>query len=272
MKNLHIVIIGGVSGAIGDAFFQEFVLEKDIIIFGLSRRGLRNVEALPDHSCAVNINYSDKKNVDQFCEKVISLGPKEITYIHCMGPFKTELDPETRKRRIHRDIDKDGVDDEIYERVFVFPKAMADSMINKRGSLNIQLNFVNIGSLVEKYNISIFGSWIKVRDKVKREFKRISEKFENVCSIDVLVSTILSSKELIDRPYVFGTDNNPQFWLKPQELTSKVRAILSKRLHGFFQYEIFHKAPGVSKERFEEGQMIKRRLIEHFNVRDDLSF
>ncbi|KKU89496.1 MAG: hypothetical protein UY19_C0014G0096 [Candidatus Wolfebacteria bacterium GW2011_GWA2_47_9b] len=143
---------------------------------------------------------------------------------------------------------------------------MAVGLISQRQNSPIHLSFVNIGSLVENYDISIFRSWTGVRRLVREEFKRLASDFKDISSIDIVVSSILSVTELIARPYVLGTDNDPRYWLKPQDLAKRVKAIILKRKDGFRQYKIFHKAPGVSHDRFKESEMVKRRLFEHYGL------
>ena len=261
----HIVIIGGITGTIGSAFFEQYIFDRKTVIFGISRKGIQPPEQLPEYSSVFSVRYENQEEMESFFKKVISMNPSVVTYIHCMGPFKTELDPITKGRRIHVDNDNDGIDDEIYKNIFLFSKGVAETLIGERGDKKIHLNFVNFGSLVEDHTISIFESWVQVRKMVIEAFKKFA-LLKDISSIDILVSSVLSITELIQRPYVLGTDNNPLFWIKPEEVATRGKKIIKKGRQGFTQYKLFHRAPNFSKERFDEEKMIKRRLFEHFGL------
>lgn len=257
---MKIIIINGITGTIGNALFETYICEPDTLIIGLSRQGVKLPPSL-NHHMILKVNFDDQKELDKLGKLIYSCRPTEIIYFHCIGRFKTELDPQTLSRKVEIDHDQDGLDDEIVRDVNTYFEKMSQSLLKYRPK-KTYLTLATIGSVAEDHDIEIFQSWIIAKRQALEKIKRIVSTTRDTSLYNILISTLLSSKEMVARPYVFGTDANPKYWLKPLELAKKIKKEASKRIDGYHCIKIFKHSPNFSKNHFENQRIKDRRLYE----------
>jgi NADP-dependent 3-hydroxy acid dehydrogenase YdfG len=267
MNKKELIIISGCTGSIGEAFFIHYLLnEEDCLIYGISRKGiqLKYLKDLPQYNSIINFDITSKSRINNFVNKIPRGTYKTITYIHLLGEFKTEIDAKHLKYKIENDHDKDGIDDDVNKLVYTTFSLMVESLSHLCKKNKTRLNIIQTGSLTDKYELECFHSWWKAKKKTLAFITPLVENNKFLNHYLLNVSTILSTKEFIDRPHVFVTEANPKFWLPPEKLASEAtKLVKSKR--GLIEKDIFIANPSFSHNYFNEKETYERRVRELFN-------
>ena len=266
-NNKELVIISGCTGTIGEAFFINYLLNnKNCLIYGISRKGIpvKYFKSLPEYNSIINFDITSKASINNFVSMIPKRTYKIVTYIHLLGQFKTEIDEKHLKYKIENDHDHDGIDDEVNRLVYTSFCLMVNSLNKTHKNSKTRINIIQIGSLTDKYRMECFQSWWKAKIKTLEFITPLikNNKFLNHYLINV--STILSTKEFVDRPHVFVTDANPKFWLSPEKLASETTKIV-KNKKGLIEKDIFIPNPNFSHDYFSEKRIYERRIKELFN-------
>ncbi len=261
---MKIIIINGVTGTIGNALFESHITDPETIVIGLSRRGITMRGSL-NHHMILSLDLGSAKDVERFVKEVYALKPSEIIYYHCIGAFKTELDPITYQRKIDVDRDNDGVDDETLRDVYLYLKILSQQLL-AHCPKSTAITIATFGSIAEEHDVEIFHSWITARKMIGEELRTLAGSADNVCVYNFLISTLLSAKEMLARPYVFGTDADPRYWLKASDLIRKVRKHIDTPQTGYHLTKVFKKAPQFKTGHFENENIKARRLHELYGA------
>jgi NAD(P)-dependent dehydrogenase (short-subunit alcohol dehydrogenase family) len=297
MKKL--VIIHGVTGAIGSACLSLFASQKDTVVYGISRKAKKFNEffvdgKLPVKTLICSIFNSDTIISSQEVEKKYSRGwgiavsnnmliadldpfiksiPKDqfdrIYYIHALGVYPFEIDQDGNQF-IHCDEDHDGIDDRC---LFLTKRMFATfwgSLMNLCSDKFIR-TFI-FGGIADKHKPLVHSSWWKTMESLKFTLKdqieNHSMKNAMIPPVSIVnISSVLCPNELIDRPFVFSkTDADPQFWLRPEEVANFVYSLgetnQSERLA---EYELFKKKSNFDSEYYEDKNFTPRKVTELFD-------
>lgn len=263
----ELFIISGCTGSIGEAFFIHYLLnKKDCLIYGISRKGIRinRFKNLPQYNSIINFNITSKLEVSNFTKKLTKNTFKTITYIHLLGEFKTEIDSKHLKYRITNDRDNDGIDDDVNNLVYNSFTLMVKGLLTFCKKKNVRLNIIQIGSLADKYKLKCFQSWWKAKNKTLTFIAPLVKKNRLLNHYLLNVSTVLSTKEFIDRPHVFVTEANPKFWLSPDKLVAEATKLVSRKT-GMVEKDIYITNPNFSHNYFSEEHTYERRIRELFD-------
>lgn len=265
MENNKIIIVSGITGSIGQEVARKYISQKNTIVYGISRRGvdISNIEKLPEHHLIVKVNLTDSNSIKDFLKKISFTNVSSVEYFHLVGEFKTEINSNL-EINVANDFDNDGIDDEVYNLVAKSYTEIVEILSEKTNNLNKELKVVSFGSLADIYNIPVFQSFKKSRDIVKNFSKKIQETFQNVNFYLFNTSTIFAVDEMIERPFIFSTKVNPEFWITPKELTDKMFTFMEFE-KGVFETDIYITNPNFSDNYFDAEITYKRRVQELFN-------
>jgi len=258
-----IIIINGVMGVIGSPIFSYFAEQGEHIIYGISRRGLYFEEYLNTNSGKLfekNLVFSvaDYKkdnyeiDIDNFVEALPDL---PIVFIHTMGEYVTEMN-RSGEIKVNNDNDGDGIDDNVKRLTY----DVSMSFCKKLSQLKSQVTFVQIGSLSDKYRIDIHGSWLRSMDLLKCDLKNLCEKYQNFNALILNVSSVLTPKELIDRPFVsLKTNADMRYWLPPVEIARFIDGYTGTEKKRLNEEELYRKWPNITQDHFSlESYKIRR--------------
>ncbi len=269
MNNLEtkkrLVIIAGVTGSIGQEILRHYLVDKNTIVYGISRKGVSmdQFETLPLHSLVVNVDLHSIDSIKNFVSKVSDKEFKEVTYYHVVGEFKTEITKDLGIV-VENDQDKDGINDCVFSLVAKAYIAMATEL-NKISVVNdIRLNIISFGSLADKHNIPCFQSFAKSRQIVKQFSQELQKSNENLNTYLFETSTLLAADELLERPFIFATDVSPVYWITPLELVNKALGFIALE-KGFVEKDIYLANPNFSDDYFDAEVTFKRRIKELYN-------
>lgn len=156
MKKL--VIISGVTGCIGQELLRRYILEKDTLIYGISRKGvsLDEFRVLPDHNMIISVDLEDAHSIKNFIKKIPIDRYESITYFHLVGEFKTEITKDLHVS-VENDIDGDGIDDTVYNLVAKAYIEMVMALVTVSKTLRSRFKVVSFGSLADAHDIKCFS-------------------------------------------------------------------------------------------------------------------
>lgn len=262
MKTL--VIINGVTGAIGNACLARFSREHETTIIGLSRQALSAdpfcVDGyLPDNTLVCSIgDISNKDDCKSFSQKINKDFYDKVIYIHAVGVYPFELD-DAGNIRVSNDNDNDGIDDRVvklsYEAFF--------AMIEALEGLGLPIRALIFGGIADEFKPLVHKSWWTVMGKIKDRMKEEIQKKSEISFFVLSISSVICSHELITRPFVFlKTNADPSFWLLPHEIANQVAALLFSKRNGFIEDKLFHKAGYYEKDYFSNDKFTDRKRNE----------
>jgi len=294
-----LVIIHGVTGAIGSACLSLFASQSETVVYGISRKA-KNFQKfcidtkLPARTLICSIFNSETITSSQEAQKTYSRGwgitisnnmliselqpfiksiPVDqfdkIYYIHAVGVYPFEID-QNGKRFIHCDEDRDGVDDRclfLTKRMFsVFRDCLTEICFEN----NVR-TFI-FGAIADKHKPLVHTSWWKTMESLKSAIKdqtkrgKGTNKMAPPVSI-VNISSVLCPNELIDRPFVFSeTDADPQFWLRPEEVANFVYSLSQTSQNELLtEYELFKKKPNFDSEYYTDEKFTPRKVTEIYS-------
>lgn len=260
-----LVIINGVTGAVGTACLARFSREHNLTIYGLSRKAnffnifVKN-EKLPDNSLICSIgDIANKNDCNKFVEAInISLYEK-IIYIHAVGVYPFEID-SNGNIKVSNDDDNDGIDDRVLNLSYNAFFAMSDELRKTSKSINS----IIFGSIADKYEPIIHKSWWTVMKKIKENMNKIILEDKNINFFILNISSVICPHEIITRPFVFqNTNANPHFWLMPHEVAEETAMLtfsdLNKRLT---EQDLFHNADYYQDDYFSDSKFTERKKSE----------
>jgi len=264
MKEL--VIISGITGALGNSLLAQYGRKRNTIVYGISRQAENiksfinpNTKKLYLSTLIFSLQKFDKRNYDSFVDLINFPKFSKVIYIHSLGHYPFELNKKG-EHFVRNDKDGDGIDDLCQFLSYDVFSFMVSKLLN---STKLPLQISVFGGLADKHKPLVHRSWWKTFEKTKDYMKSINKK--NVGRHVFNISSVLCTHELTTRPYVFiKTDANPRFWLSPEEVSKKVVRKLRKNKTGYFEHEIFHVKPNFDKEYYVDKKFTPRKISELF--------
>lgn len=263
MKTL--VVINGVTGAIGTACLARFSRESNVTVYGLSRKAeafstfVKN-EQLPDNTLICSIgNSTDKNDCEVFVKAIPVESYEKIVYVHAVGVYPFELDSEGNIKVSHDD-DGDGIDDRVVELCYNAFFTMTEALRH----VGKPFNALIFGGIADKYQPAVHKSWWTVMERVKENMRKIVADNKNINFFVLNISSVICPHEILTRPFVFqNTNANPRFWLMPHEVAEEVVMLtLSDSDKGFVEQDLFHKADYYQEDYFTEKKFTDRKKAE----------
>lgn len=249
MKKPTLIIIPGVTGAIGSAILARYSRIDDVAIYGISRKTLLYEEQVPTGTKTllpatqiVNIGDIEReRDIEGFLDAIDFSLFREVHYVHCLGYFAFDLDAKG-ECFVSNDKDQDGVNDLTLSLTYnVFTRFV--SGIQERCDLMVR--GLIIGAISDKHHPPAHQSWCITMDRLKVWMKGNSEASFMVLN----VSSVICPNEIVLRPFVFTRTNaNSRFWLMPHEIGERVVSILSEDRGGYYEEDLFHHS-----DYFREG-------------------
>ena len=249
-------------------FFSHFVESTNHAVWGISRKGKYFEEfydednKLPLKNLVFSLGdyFSDKTELS-INEFVKSIDCSSVTFIHTMGKFVTEID-ENGELLVEDDHDGDGINDDVKRLSYHIPSWFLDAFAKQKKTLN----FIQIGSLADKHSMELHGSWVKSLELLKEGLNKTTKEFDFINALILNVSSVLTPKELIERPYAsVQTNADLQYWLPPIEIARFIADYISQPIQGFVEKDLFKIWPNFSKKHFGAEDYKERRKKELFN-------
>ena len=264
MRKKSLVIINGVTGAIGTALLEQYGRLKNTVILGISRRAMKAEEFIDPltgkiYASTCICSLSDITETD--CENFVNLIDFEkfskVTYIHCIGTYLFEIDHDGHFM-VTDDFDRDGINDRYMRLSYELFRRMTVPLIRNTRSPLVCTIF---GSLADRHHPRIIQSWWRTMSNTE-EFMKASAS-DRVCMFKFNISSVFCPHELLTRPYVFvNTTADPRSWLSPYRLAIKVRQSIRGSSGSYHEEDIFNPWNDFFPEYYRDEHMVPRRLAE----------
>lgn len=270
-----LVIIHGVTGAIGSACFSLFTVQSNTIVYGISRKGTDFKEFCIDGKlpiatliCSISSETMHQRMATFFAKAIQADAFEEICYIHALGVYPFELD-KNGDRIVHCDNNGDGIDD----RCAALTRSMFYCFYANLGhELKKTVRSFIFGGLADKHEPRAHMSWWKTMKKLKESTIDILEKSDlpadRLPKISLVnISSVLCPNEVINRPFVFSaTDADPIYWLQPLEVASFLDTLMKiEQTEKFKEYELFKNKPGFDSEYYTDEKFTPRKVAEIYS-------
>ncbi|MFZ1654391.1 MAG: hypothetical protein WBO92_02100 [Candidatus Moraniibacteriota bacterium] len=264
MSKKKLVIIAGITGAVGTALLEQFGSLRNTVVLGISRQARRSEAFISNKTgklYASTLICSLPEMSESSCVAFVSLIDFEqfsdITYIHCVGTYLFEIDQEGHFM-VANDCDHDGINDECMLLSYNYFRWMTVSLIVQTKT---HLTCAIFAGLADQHRPRIIQSWWRSMARVKEYMKTVVN--ERVGMFIFNISSVLCPHEIITRPYVFvNTEADSRTWLSPYQLATSVRRQLQNNKGGYHAADIFNPWNGFYPEFYSDEQMVPRRLAE----------
>jgi NADP-dependent 3-hydroxy acid dehydrogenase YdfG len=261
----QLVIIAGAAGPIGQEVLRHYLLDKEILVYGISRRGtiIDSMDTLPDHNMIVKVDLNNTDAIKKFITKLPLKNFEKINYYHLVGEFKTEINNDLQVV-VENDFDNDGIDDDVYHLTTGAYISMTEELMEFSAKTQSELSIVSLGSLADKYLIPCFQSFSKSK-RILKDFSRKMWRENNKINFYLFeTSTVLAAVEMIDRPFIFATNADPNYWITPFELVQRMFGFIQSE-KGIVEKEIYLANPNFPADYFDPFVTYKRRVKELYN-------
>ncbi|MEN9558365.1 MAG: hypothetical protein RL141_734 [Candidatus Parcubacteria bacterium] len=252
MKNL--VLINGVTGAIGSACLAQFSRNPNNTIYGFARRAriyqffLKN-GAMPDATLVCSLGSDIIRGLRDLLSKVDRSQYERVVYVHALGVYPTEIDMDG-VIRVSNDHDEDGIDDRVMTLSYEVFFGALDTLVQ----MELPTQAIIFGGLSDKHQPLVHQSWWKVMEKMKKRGMEVVGAQSGFGLTLLNVSSVMGPNDLMTRPFVFrDTDATAHCWLMPHEVAEAVERLTSGDRTGFQECELFHRA-GYFKQGYYEGE------------------
>ncbi len=269
MSKKKLVIIAGISGAIGNAFLSEYAKENSTVIYGISRKALPQksfinpeTKKLYENSFVCSLENLSDNNITEFINNIHWDNFSSITYIHAIGLYPFEINT-AGEHVVENDHDGDGINDLTMDLTYRVFKTMTSSIKEATLKHFIKAASIIFGSLADKHKPLVHKSWWQTIEKTKNYIQTIADQSFGIHILNI--SSVICSHEIITRPFVFiNTDAEMKYWLSPTELTQKFLSSVDTNsfFNHFHEHELFNKKPSFDLLYYKDTKFTPRKVAE----------
>ncbi|MFA5024790.1 MAG: hypothetical protein WC523_07640 [Patescibacteria group bacterium] len=268
MKRL--VIISGITGAIGNALLAEYGKQKSTVIYGISRQALNlknfvNPESnkfyLNTFVCSLKktVAQNYERNYNEFFNLIDFDNFFEVIYIHALGVYPFEVN-EKGKYIVEHDSDGDGVDDRCTFLSYNLFRFVTAKIIEKT---TVPVHCAIFGGLADKHGPQAHKSWIYTINKTKEYMKNVANNRIHMLILNI--SSAICSHELITRPFVFiNTNADHSCWLSPFEIGKKIVKEFRTKTGGYHEKDIFNHWAEFKPDYYQDRNFTPKKMAELF--------
>lgn len=236
----ELFLITGASGKLGLSFIEQLKKENKSVL-GLARKDFK-IEG-------VELFKADLLNEGEISDALKAFDFtrfKTVTLIHPVGKFKFE---KASSNII--DIDKDGIDDEVY----------ATNVITLKNTLKVLLSSLNrnqkikvcaFGSISDKHDIPFWNSYTKSKNIIRGYLKDLCEQ-NYIHALMSNVSTVDTGNENLLRPNADKT-----YWLHPDEIVSQTLPELVN-ISSYKEIDLFKENPDFDENYYLDHEAILKK-------------
>lgn len=260
-----LIIISGVTGAIGSALLSEYAQGENNVIYGISRKALSidsflEFGKLPQKTLICSIDYVD--DYSQLFRHIDFDGISEVIYIHAFGLYPFEVNKQG-KIVIENDLDGDGINDEVKKLTYSsFVSATENLLEFWKGKTECCI----FAGIADKYEPAVHQSWWRTIKEVKKYMIKKVKLKDDLSMFVFNISSLICPHELITRPFVFiETDADQTYWLQPHELSKFVISSIENATSGFSEVEKFRIKPNfLPNDYYSDTKFTPRKTGELF--------
>lgn len=260
-----IVIISGVTGAIGSTLLAEYGQDINSVIYGISRKAVALDKfiidgKLPQRTLICGLSIPDE--YEKLFTAINYSDVEEVTYIHAVGLYPFEVNKDGIVT-VENDNDGDGINDETWKLTYEAFTAATSSLAKYWSG---KTKAVIFGGIADIHEPAVHQSWWKTIKKVKDFMKESVARNPLLSMLVFNISSVLCPHEIITRPFVFiHTDADQTRWLHPYELAQFVVLKTNESAPGFYELDKFRIKEGFKiDEYYKDATFTPRKVDELF--------
>lgn len=228
-KNLYLV--AGARRGIGKTFANYFRSKNDGDVMGFSRKQI---------GLCKQLDFLNVENVENLVGGINFNKFEKIVYLHSIGIDKFE--PEGKPQI---DLDKDGIDDEVYGTNVVAFRNLADLLVKQSKEKDLALTLINIGSISDIFDVPYWQSFTRSKNIVRQYMKANSSDRINGLMLNIS-STLDVDAEVYARKFA-----NTTYWQTESELLNKVKPLFEINLNSnYAEFDFFKHNPNFKSDYF----------------------
>jgi hypothetical protein len=263
----QLIIISGITGALGNAILADCSRNENIIVYGISRKSTPFEELIDPltgllHTKTIigSIGELSKRNFEKFADIIDYQAFERISYIHAVGLYLFEVN-ENGKHTVENDKDGDGINDDVLRLTYTYFTGMVEALALGCARSDKKLNALIFGGIADVHRPIVHESWWKTIEKTK-EFMRTFSIPHGAMQV-LNISSVICAHEVATRPFVFiNTDADARFWLTPEEIARKVHELLVTDESKFIETDFFHKSPYFHEDYYHDRKFTPRKVGE----------
>ncbi len=236
-------IVTGASGELGRDFVRKLSeMGEKVMAFSRKSQHIEGAEVyradlLSEQEVFSTVSEINLSNYD------------EVYLIHAVGKFKFEESASSVQ-----DLDKDGIDDEIYATNVLTLKNILKALLALCNP-STKVNVCAFASVSDKHNVPFWNSYTQSKNITREYLKELCES-PQIRALVVSVSTIDTGNENLLRPQADKT-----YWLQPHEIVSKALPELMS-LSTFKEIEVIKEKPGFDTAYYFDHEAILKKWKE----------
>lgn len=246
------IIIAGANGEMGIEFINKFISKNTVIAIS------KNKKMEFSHPNLISIT-SDLTNPEELEKAFMNFDPsdyKKVILIHSIGKDKFE---NTQYPKI--DV-LETIDSGVYISNVNTYKYISKLLIKKveiaRKKSNVKLKLVMVGSVADKYGLSVITSFSESKNIVRSYMKNATYLFPWVSALVINVSSTITKSALEIRPY-----SDTTYWLTPKEVVEKSKKRILSQFKKYQEIDIFKKDPRFENNYYFNDEAIFNRWTKY---------
>lgn len=241
MNQKKLIIITGVSGDLGKAYYDHYSNDSSVKCIGITRQ---------DFDTRYNWRKADLTDKLQTMTAIKSIpleGIEEIVLIHPVGKFKFE-----DENHAIIDHNKDGIDDEVYDSNIKTFQNTIEPLYERLGDR--KLTICQFGSISDKYGVPYWNSYTQSKNKLRTIVKELSSQ-DNTRGIFFDLSSVDTGNENKTRPCADKT-----YWITPKEVVEQSLQYINNT-EKFQEISLYRESPHYHEKWFTDKDAIHNRWI-----------
>lgn len=238
-----LVIITGSNGALGLAYANELLKNKDFDVVTIARSGAAETTIVCD--------LQDKQALETSISKINFNNYSSVLIIHPVGKFKFEKDgiPEIDK-------DNDGIDDEVFASNVTTLENILAIIISATRNNPIPITVCTFGSISDAYEVPFWKSYSQSKNILRSLLRSSTDQQKRLGVLFVNVSSVNTGNENILRPFA-----NKKYWLEPTKIVDETLPTLLGDLRGYKEISLYNPMPGFAETYFKNHQEILNKWL-----------
>ena len=265
-----LLIINGVTGALGNALFGQAVQSQDVIVYGLSRQALpwrqmllHGSMKLPHSTLLTSLgkNIEDEDSIRGFLGAINFSHFSSVWYCHAVGIMPFEVDEQGR-HAVSNDDDNDGIDDRVMKLTGLAFLRMARALAQATSAPVAVLSF---GALSDVWGVSAHKSGIEAIKVAKAGLNEAFRMYEHLSGGVLNISSVACAHEILTRPFVCAQVNAKlNYWLTPWEVAAKCIDIFKDAKRGtLLEEDFFRPLPTFNAAAYyEDTRFTRQKMLE----------
>lgn len=271
----RLLIINGVTGALGNAVLTAAVQHRDAVVYGMTRQGLPVEEQfvpggnkLPTRTLTVSIgpHINEQSAIAGFVRAIDFEQFDRVDYVHAVGVMPFDVN-DAGKHFVENDTDGDGINDLC---MALTPHAFLGMVDALAASSDKPITALVFGALSDMWNPSAHHSWIRSIEALKDGLKKRLQVNSSLAGVVLNISSVSCAHELLVRPYLCA-NTNPDLtkYMSPDDCARRALQLVAEAHRGKFVEVDFYRpvAHFVPEVYYEDANFTRQKVKELYPLK-----